>query len=37
MIFIAQNVGEDRKFAAFLDQTHRDTGDMRFEGHAGIH
>ena len=37
MIFVAQDVGQDREAVAFLDQAHGDAGHVRFQRHAGIH
>src|SRR5476649_970313 len=37
VIFIAQDVRQHGELAAFLDQAHRDTGDVFFHRHAGIH
>ncbi len=37
MILIAQNVGQHGKLAAILDQSHRNTGNMRFHGNTSIH
>ena len=37
MVFVTQNVGQDRKPVAFLDETHRDTGNRCLKRNAGIH
>ena len=37
VIFIAQDVGEYCKVIAFLDETHRNTGNRRLDWHTRIH
>jgi hypothetical protein len=37
MVFIAQDVGQDQVFVAFLDQAHGDAGDGGLDGHACVH
>src|SRR5690554_687503 len=37
VIFVTQDVGQDGKLVAFLDQTHGDTGNRRLQRHTGIH
>ena len=37
MILIPQNIRQYGKFVAFLDQSHGNPGDMRFDRHTGIH
>src|SRR5476649_2887398 len=37
VIFVAQDVGQYGKLAAFLDQAHGDTGHVFFHRHAGVH
>ena len=36
MVFSAENVGEDRVFLPFLDQSHRDTGNRGVYRNAGV-
>jgi hypothetical protein len=37
MVFIAENVGQDRHAVRILDQAHGDAGDRPRDRHAGIH
>ena len=37
MIFITQNIGQDGKLVAFLDQAHGDTGNVVLDRNTGIH
>src|SRR5581483_1887180 len=37
MILVAEDVGEHGEAVAFLDQSHRDAGDVRLDRHARIH
>ena len=37
VILVAEDVGEHGEAVAFLDQAHRDAGDVRLGRHAGIH
>ncbi len=37
MIFITQNVGENRKAVIIFDEAHSDTGDRALNRNAGIH
>ena len=36
MILVTQDVGQHRESVAFLDQTHRNAGNVRLQRHAGI-
>ena len=37
MVFVTQDVGQNGKLLAFLDQTHSDTGNRCFHRYTGIH
>ncbi len=37
MIFVAEDVGENRELLAFEDQAHGDTGDRTEQRNTGIH
>ena len=37
MILVAEDVGQHGEAVAFLDQAHRDAGDVRLDRHAGVH
>src|SRR5690606_29862965 len=37
LIFVTQNVGQNRELVAFLDQTHGDTGNRCLDRYASVH
>ena len=37
VILVAEDVGQHREAVAFLDEAHRDAGDVRLGRHAGVH
>ena len=37
VILVAEDVGQHREAVAFLDEAHRDAGDVRLDRHAGVH
>jgi hypothetical protein len=37
VILVAEDVGQHREAVAFLDEAHRDAGDVRLRGHTGVH
>ena len=37
VVLVAEDVGQHREAVAFLDQAHRDAGDVRLDRHAGVH